>query len=135
MDTHTNCRYCRCKILLTASYCHQCGAPNEPEPTPWYLSMGKRIKAAFSAKTESVWADRLASLMPLQFILSCLALYLSLNPPTAIIVTIISIVSLLSVLVYYPGWYKAPPEKRKEYGLVHFIITLVQLIIVYVTWR
>lgn len=133
-NTHINCRYCGSMILLTASFCPQCGAPNEPEPKPWFISIGNRLRAAFSAKTESVWADRLASLMPLQFIFSCITLYISLNPPTTILVTIISIVALISILVYYPGWYKVAPEKRKEYGLIHFIISLFQLLIIYKLW-
>lgn len=131
-NTHINCRHCRSLVLMTDPFCPQCGAPNEPEPKPWYTSMGHRVKAAFGAKTESVWADRLASLMPLQFIFSGVTLYLSLNPPTTIVTTI-SIVAMASVLIYYPGWYKNLPEKRKGYGLVHFLISLVQLVIVYKT--
>lgn len=133
MDENINCRYCGCMLSPVAPFCPQCGGPNEPEPRPWYLSIANRVKVAFAAKTEAVWADRLASLMPLQFILSCVTLYTSLKEPTDLIVTIISIVALVSVLAYYPGWYKMTPEKRKDYGLVHFIITLAQLIIVYRT--
>jgi len=132
-QTHTNCRFCGTKILFDAPFCPQCGGPNEPEAAPWYSAFGSRIKSALKAKTESVWADRLASLMPFQFLFSAVALVISLNTPKTALVTITSIVAMFSVLIYYPGWYKAAPEKRKEYGLVHFLITLAQFIIVYLT--
>lgn len=128
MDTYTNCPYCNAKILLTTACCPQCGGPNEPEPKPWFVSMGNRVKAALSTKTESVWADRLAALMPLQFVVSAIVLYFSLKP-LVILMAVISITAIIACLVYYPGWYKVTPEKRKGYGLVHFIITLTQIII------
>lgn len=127
-NAQTNCRYCGNKILLTDPFCLQCGAPNEPEPKPWFISIGNRLKAAFSAKTESVWADRLAALMPFQFVVSAIVLYLSIKP-LVILTAIISIATITSCLVYYPGWYKIVPEKRKAYGLVHFIVTLAQIFI------
>lgn len=126
-----NCRYCGSKIPFAAPVCSQCGGPNEPEPAPWYLAFGVRLKAALAAKNESVWADRLAALMPLQFVFSAITLYLGLNQPKGFLVALISVAVMLLALVYYPGWYKVPPEKRKEYGLVIFVVTLAQLIIIY----
>lgn len=123
-----NCRYCTAKIPFAAPVCTQCGGPNEPEPTPWYRTFSVRLKAALAAKNESVWADRLAALMPLQFVVSTIVLYLSIKP-LVILTAIISIVAIISCLVYYPGWYKIVPEKRKAYGLVHFIVTLAQIFI------
>lgn len=133
----SNCPYCNTGLAETEKYCGQCGAPNRPEPVAWYKSAGvtitDRVRAAFSAtKPESVWADRLASLMPVQFVVSAIVLWLSLKP-LAIVAAIISIVALLSILAYYPGWYKVAPEKRKEYGWNHFVITLIQIII-YTLW-
>lgn len=129
----SNCVFCGAGITDTEKYCDRCGGPNEPEPVPWYKSAGVtitgRIRAAFSAtKPESVWADRLASLMPLQFVISVIVLWLSLKP-IAIMAAIISIFAMLSILAHYPGWYIVAPEKRKEYGWNHFVITLVQLIL------
>ncbi|OGD74539.1 hypothetical protein A3A84_00285 [Candidatus Collierbacteria bacterium RIFCSPLOWO2_01_FULL_50_23] len=132
-EMHTNCRFCGTRIWLDAPFCPQCGGPNEPEAAPWYSAFGSRIQAALKAKTESVWADRLASLMPLQFLVSAVTLFISLNTPKTTLVMIISIIAMATVLVYYPGWYKNPPEKRKEFGLIHFLITIVQLVIVYLT--
>ncbi len=132
-ETRTNCRYCGTNMALTAPNCPKCGGPNEPEPKPWYLSVGNRIRAAFSAKTDSVWADRLASLMPLQFIASVIAIILTVGHQATFVVAVISIIAVFSCLVYYPGWYNFAPEQRKGSGLVHFAVTMVQLIAVYLT--
>lgn len=135
-DNLTNCPYCSARINLTDPCCPQCGAPNAPKPEPWLKAMSTRFKAAFLAKTEHVWADRLASLMPIQFILSLIGLYVSLkHVPSNTVGVIVSIMTTLFILIFYPGWYKDAPEKRKNYGVVHFLITLVQIIVFLVPFR
>lgn len=135
-DNLTNCPYCSTRIRLTDRSCTQCGAPNSPDPEPWLKSMTTRFKAAFLAKTEHVWADRLASLMPIQFLLSLAGLYASLiRHPSNTVGVIVSIMTAVFILIFYPGWYKDAPEKRKNYGVVHFLITLVQIIVFLVPFR
>lgn len=135
-DNLTNCPYCSARIHLSDRCCPQCGAPNTPEPEPWFKSMSTRIKAAFTAKTEHVWADRLASLMPIQFLLSLVGLYTSLTQrPSNTVGVVVSIAGTLFILIFYPGWYKDAPEKRKNYGVAHFLITLVQIIVFLVPFR
>src|SRR5689334_7342084 len=71
-ENYVNCHYCGTKMSLYAPNCPNCGAPNTPDPLPWYTTLGLRFKASLRSKQESVWADRLASLMPIQFIISLL---------------------------------------------------------------
>ena len=129
----TNCPYCSARINLTDPCCTRCGAPNKQEPEPWLKAMGTRVKAAFSAKTEHVWADRMASFMPLHFLVSLVPLWVALNSPTGFFGILASAAALISILVFYPGWYKSAPETRKDYGIVHIVIAIIQFIVMYKT--
>lgn len=133
MEELINCRYCSAKIAYSATYCTQCGGPNEPEPKPWHVSAFNRLKASFSAKTEHVWADRMASFMPLHFLVSLATLWVALNSPTGFFGILASVAALVSILVFYPGWYKSVPETRKDYGIVHIVISVIQFIVMYKT--
>lgn len=131
---HINCRYCARLISEVDPFCTGCGAPNSPEPLPWYSSMGLRIKSSLKSKADSVWADRLASLMPLHFVLALLQLtYIIFFPPSIGVLTIIAgiaaFVSLAFILVFYPDWYKSSTETRKENGIYYLLILVAYIII------
>ena len=136
MEEHVNCLYCGIKMIADVAFCSRCGAPNHSEPLPWYLGFPNRIKTAFSAKTkDSVWADRLVSLMPIHFILALITLILAFTigttPPRFVVIS--SVCSLLTILVFYPGWYKISPEKRKDDGVSYFIV-LTAYILTTISW-
>lgn len=131
-----NCRYCGRKIHRNAPACENgCGAPNSPEPLPWYSTMGLRVKAALKSKQESVWADRLASLMPPHFLFALYTLYLGaklgLMGTLGFFVVLISAFVLLFIVMYYPDWYKETPERRKNSGQMYFIFILLHALVVF----
>ena len=125
-----NCHYCNARISQDISTCSQCGAPNEPEPVPWHVAYGHRLKSALTSKTKAVWSDRLAALLPISFILAAISTFLTAKAGIAdntgnLLNLIISVSMMLCSLTYYPGWYEQDPEKRKDQGLILFLVTLL----------
>jgi hypothetical protein len=131
-----NCHFCNVLFSEDAPFCPQCGGPNEPDPIPWFKKATNRVKNAFLAKTESVWADRLASFMPLHFLASLGALiWIVTSVPdlgtTRLVAGIFTFAGMFACLVYYPDWYKNSPDSRKDYGLIYFLVLIAQAIITY----
>jgi len=134
-DYFVDCRYCGCKIRQFAAACDHCGGPNTTEPLPWFTTMGFRVKAALKSKQESVWADRLASLMPLHFLFALYTLYLGaklgLVGTLGFFAVLISALVTLFIVMYYPDWYKETPVSRKNSGQMYFIFIIIHALVVF----
>ena len=132
-ESYVNCRYCGSKIPFFTSNCFRCGAPNSPEPLPWYTSMGQRLKSSLVSNTESVWADLLVNLMPIHFAFALYTFYLGvklgLMGTLGFFAVLVSAFVILYILMYYPDWYKEGPEKRKNSGVIYFIVLLAYALV------
>lgn len=130
-----NCRWCGSLMLEFSSTCPKCGAPNTPEPLPWYKSIVQRGKSSIVSKTKSVWADRLVNFMPIHFLFSLYTFYLGakigLVGATGLFTIISSAFSILFVLMYYPDWYEEEPARRKDIGVMYFIFLMAHALVSY----
>lgn len=124
-----NCRYCGRKIDLNDEACWRCGAPNIPEPPSWI----QRIKSSLVSKQRSVWADRLAGLMPLHLLAAifqlCLVIFFPVAGSINFLAGLISAVSIIFYYVFYTDWYKADEELRKQYGVYYLILLIIFVIV------
>lgn len=134
-QTHTNCRYCGSKFGFYDSNCPNCGAQNSPVPESWIKTIGLRFWASLKSKQESVWADRLAALMPLHFLIALYTFYLGLKlgllGSLGFFTVLISAFVTLFILMYYPDWYKTQPEDRKDNGLMYFVLLLLHIVVIF----
>lgn len=130
-QNYIHCHYCNCLMDRFAQNCNHCGGPNTPEPLPWQDTILIRLRAAMITKRKSVWADRLAALMPLHFIINCYFLWQALSHHflgNYFFTTLTTAFCFIMILIYYPGWINESPEKRQSYGMMYFLTILFQII-------
>lgn len=134
-DDFHNCTYCGTRIPTNIPSCTRCGAANVLDPQPWATTMWLRFKSSLVSKQESVWADRLASLMPLHFIFALYTMYLGnqigFEDTFGFFVILVSAFCLIFIGMYYPDWYKEIPEIRKNSGQMYMLFLVLHTIIIF----